>query len=139
MSMISSQCDKLRRTADEIERIKNNNTDWLWRDAVTLTDAVEQMREAADLILELRNNLQQANSENAKLRELVGVVYSDLVDVNLLMENNQLKAENAELRELVIGIWHELNAATQYDAGGGRGMVLEYLGRMCELGIEVDY
>lgn len=59
MSVIGDQCDRLRATADELERIRHNNTDWLWRDSITLTDAVEQMREAADLILELRNRLQE--------------------------------------------------------------------------------
>lgn len=97
MSMISSQCDKLRRTADEIERVKSNNTDWLWRDAVTLTDAVEQMREAADLILELRNDLQQTNSENTKLRELVRDIWSAYHDG---ATNREFRALPDRLREL---------------------------------------
>ena len=70
-SMISGQCDKLRERADEIQRIKNNNADWLWCDAATLADAAGQMRDAADTILELRDDLQRANAENAKLRSLL--------------------------------------------------------------------
>ena len=46
--------------------------------------------------------------------------------------------KSEELRELVLDMWHELDAATQYDAGGGRGSVCEFAIRMRELGIEVD-
>ena len=50
----------------------------------------------------------------------------------------ELETQNAKLRELVWDIWHELDAATQYDAGGGRGAVYEFKSHMRELGIEVD-
>ena len=43
-----------------------------------------------------------------------------------------------KLRELVRELYDELDAATQYDAGGGRGVVYEFADRMRELGIEVD-
>lgn len=49
----------------------------------------------------------------------------------------RLQAENAELRELVRELYDELDAATQYDAGGGRGVVHEFSDRMRELGVEV--
>ena len=45
--------------------------------------------------------------------------------------------ENAKLRELVRELYDELDAATQYDAGGGRGVVSEFADRMRELGVEV--
>ncbi len=48
--MLSFMCEKLRKTADEVERIKTNNSDWLWRDAITLDDAVRDLRDAADTI-----------------------------------------------------------------------------------------
>ena len=54
-----------------------------------------------------------------------------------LMEIDELQAENAELRKLVRGLYDELDAATQYDAGGGRGVVHEFADRMRELGVEV--
>jgi hypothetical protein len=92
-SMISGQCDKLRETADEIQRIKNNNADWLWRDAATLADAAGQLRDAADLILELRDGLQQANAENARLRSCLS---DDAENARLIM------GENARLRELAL-------------------------------------
>lgn len=47
-------------------------------------------------------------------------------------------AENAKLRKLVLELYHELDAATQYDAGGGRGVVSEFAHCIHELGIEVD-
>ena len=49
----------------------------------------------------------------------------------------QLEAENEKLRELVRELYDELDAATQYDAGGGRGVVHEFSDRMRELGVEV--
>ena len=55
--MLTKQTKRLRETADEVKRIKDNNVDWLWRDAITLDDAVKEMREAADTIENLRNRL----------------------------------------------------------------------------------
>jgi hypothetical protein len=52
-------------------------------------------------------------------------------------EAYSLKKENTRLRELVRGLYHELDAATQYDAGGSRGVVSEFADRMRELGIKV--
>ena len=57
MSMLTAQAEGLRETADEVERIKHNNADWLWRDAITLDDAVKEMRDAADTIENLRDRL----------------------------------------------------------------------------------
>ena len=57
MSMLTAQCDRLRETADEVERIKHNNADWLWRDGITLTDAARELRDAADTIEGLRDRL----------------------------------------------------------------------------------
>lgn len=48
----------------------------------------------------------------------------------------ELQAENDRLRELVRDMWRELDAATQYDAGGGRGVVCEFSDRMRELGVD---
>lgn len=48
----------------------------------------------------------------------------------------ELQAENAKLRELIRDMWHELDAATQYDAGGGRGVVDEFADRMRKLGVK---
>jgi hypothetical protein len=55
--MLTAQCDGLRETADEVERIKHNNADWLWRDGITLMDAVRELRDAADTIEGLRDRL----------------------------------------------------------------------------------
>ena len=49
-----------------------------------------------------------------------------------------LEAENEKLKQLAHDIWHELDAATQYDAGGGRGIVFELANSMRDLGIEVN-
>ena len=68
MSMLSSMCEKLRKTAREVERIKHNNADWLWRDGVTLIDAVRELRDAADTIDNLRGMCQDVQFENEGLK-----------------------------------------------------------------------
>lgn len=62
MSMISSLIDKLRQMADG---------------QATYRDARVVMLEAADTIWQLRDDLQQANAENTKLRELLLDVWND--------------------------------------------------------------
>ena len=83
----------------------------------------------------LHELLQESRAENAELRKELAVdepLFETLNDAN-----DGLLAENAKLRELVRDIWRELDAATQYDAGGGRGSVCEFADRMRELGVEV--
>ena len=57
MSMLTAQCDKLRKAAYEVERIKNDNIGILMGDSITLADAAMQLREAADTIADLRMQL----------------------------------------------------------------------------------
>lgn len=59
MSMISAQADKLRERAKVLRQGR-------WSDG---EEDARLMEYAADLILELRDGLQQANDENDKLRE----------------------------------------------------------------------
>ena len=58
MSMISGLIDELNKSADE------------WNGS-NMFELARMCREAADTIWELRDDLQRANAENAKLRELV--------------------------------------------------------------------
>lgn len=118
MSMISAQIDELR------EMVGDGSMEWV---AGPVRASV--LREAADTIWQLRDDLQQANAENAKLRE------SNDMLAKLLGDRS---ADAYKLRGLVLDMWHELDAATQYDAGGGRGAVYEFERRMRELGIEVN-
>ena len=60
--MISSLIDELNKSADE------------WNGS-NMFELARMCREAADTIWELRDDLQRANAENAKLRELVRVFY----------------------------------------------------------------
>ena len=46
-----------------------------------------------------------------------------ITNAELRIEAERLCDENEQLRELVRDMWCELDAATQYDAGGGRGVV----------------
>ena len=79
MSMLTSMCEKMRITADEVERIKNNNADWLWRDGITLMDAVMEMHDAADVIDGLRGMYQDVQFENERLRNAIQVMYDLLL------------------------------------------------------------
>ena len=60
--MISSLIDELRKSADQLSERKNEF-------GVVVRALVVSLREAADTIWELRDDLQRANAENAKLRE----------------------------------------------------------------------
>lgn len=55
-SMISGQCDKLRELAIRANELYEYEME-------------RELDQAADLILELRDDLQRVNAENAKLRE----------------------------------------------------------------------
>ena len=83
----------------------------------------------------LHELLQESRAENAELRKERDALdrLTDVLDAT----NDGLLAENARLRELVRELYDELDAATQYDAGGGRGVVSEFADRMRELGVEV--
>jgi len=65
MSMISGLIDELNKSADE------------WN-ASNMFELARMCREAADTIWELRDDLQRANAENAKLRELVEDMHAAL-------------------------------------------------------------
>jgi len=135
--MISSQCDKLRETADEIQRIKNNNADWLWRDAITLSDAVEQIREAADLILELRDDLQRANDAVRDAEHDESMAWDRV---------RKAEAESEKLRELVRDYEHcSVHAdcdRCEYDGTTSTHCPLSPcfpdINELRELGVEVD-
>ena len=59
-----------------------------------------------------------------------------ITNAELRIEAERLCDENEQLRELVRDMWCELDAATQYDAGGGRGVVYEFADRMRKSGVD---
>ena len=84
MSMISSLIDELNKSADE------------WNSS-NMFELARMCRDAADIIWQLRDDLQRANAENTKLRselESVGVAA-------YLYGRGDLLAENDKLRELI--------------------------------------
>ena len=84
--MISAQCDELRSMAASV--------------GLEVPQAATLMMDAADTIWELRDDLQRANAENAKLRrelESVGIAA-------YLYGRDDLKSENAKLWELGIEV-----------------------------------
>lgn len=130
MSMLSSMTEKMRETADKVERFERRNSDWLWRDATTITRAAVELRDAADTIDYLRNtcnDLQVENeklkAENAKLKEqihwlkrgdilhvLTDQEYIDQCERERLMQVSidALDKDNEKLRELVRDMWRAI-------------------------------
>lgn len=86
MSMISSLIDELRELA-------------LWLDDEFYDAEATKVRDAADTIWQLRDDLQRANAENAKLRDECNRMY--IANVKKNGEILRLMEESAKLRELV--------------------------------------
>ena len=138
MSMISAQIDELRNAAEFYDGFK----------------AADLMRDAADTIWELRDDLQRTNAENAKLREERDHWHVEQVHAYGNWEDAyrraaELEAENAKLRELVRDMWRFTGTACKkyprlFDpaAQGGQmvqlNMIDAFEQRMRELGIEVE-
>lgn len=100
MSMLSAQCDKLRELATKFDEIQVGAT----RAVRISLDSGSVLREAADTITELRDDLQWANAENDRLRselESAGVAA-------YLYGRSDLEAENAKLREFATETWELL-------------------------------
>lgn len=118
MSMISSQCDELRVFAQTYRMLGNYEME-------------QTLLDAADLILELRDDLQRVNAENAKL--IVKLNAEHIVRQNV-------EIENARLRELVKYAYecaiHSDHATCDDCERINECCIL--VGRMLELGVEVD-
>lgn len=131
MSILSAQCDELRSMADSV--------------GLAMPQAATLMMEAADTIWELRDDLQRANAENARLREEIEAAKHDLSLFSGELVASKL--ENAKLRELVKAL---LTCATDGDCDECRlnGATPWHVGKaqLCdgvwdcvrELGVEVD-
>lgn len=57
MNTLTVQTEKLRKSAYEVEGVKNNNADLLRHDGITLAVAAMRLRDAADTIADLRMQL----------------------------------------------------------------------------------
>lgn len=136
MSMISSLIDELNKSADE------------WNSS-NMFELARMCRRAADTIWELRDDLQRANAESARLRdELESVGTAAYLygrgDINaendklrkqgarLFDKTLELKDENTKLRELVRELYEiaQPEAPSMFEA--------EFADRMRELGAEVE-
>jgi hypothetical protein len=112
MSMISAQIDELRSMAESV--------------GLAMPQAATLMMEAADTIWQLRDDLQRANVENAKLRKLVW-------DMNKWLWNG------ADCTECPFTAECDLNAAFESDLHAHICIGWsEIHDRMHKLGIEVD-
>lgn len=109
MSMISSLIDELNKSADE------------WNSS-NMFELARMCREAADTIWQLRDDLQRANAENAKLREMIGDVGNTLFSLDIDYCGS-CTADNVN------------HPCPVYTVKGGECL---YKTAMRELGIEVD-
>lgn len=121
MSMLSAQCDELRRLASTLD------TRYRYAD-----DTATALREAADTILSLRDRAQDLQAENRKLREQ---------GERLFDKTLELGTENDRLRELVrIAGTYCVNGLCGKDDGCPLYLGKPYCAlhdRMRELGVEV--
>lgn len=113
MSMISGQVDRLRTAAQTYRRLGNHS-------------AESMLLDAADTIWKLRDDLQRANADNAKMREQVDAAHMS----RLLTEN-----ENESLRELVRDMMRYYFMPSAIDS---KQRETELLERAHELGVEKD-
>ena len=86
MSMISGLIDELNKSADE------------WNSS-NMFELARMCRDAADTIWQLRDDLQRANAENAKLRERSAKTLE--VGTRWMAKAARFESENTKLRELV--------------------------------------
>ena len=143
--MLSAQVDELRELATRYYELQVGAVK-----AVKMPSNMGSiLREAAETIWELRDDLQRSNAENAKLRE-----ERDKMDVWHSKELSATMAENAKLRELVRDMYSCISHANEADwfhferDKSGCGMSCTVNGESCglcaladrmrELGIEVD-
>ena len=120
MSMLSAQCDELRAMAESV--------------GLEVPQAATLMMEAADTILELRDDLQRANAENARLLDELESVGT----AAYMYGRSDLKAENTKLRLLVeaMGVYERMDTdADPLRALEIRDAIKQLAG---ELGIKVD-
>lgn len=90
MSMLSAQVDELRKLAGD------GSMEWV---AGPIRTSV--LREAADTIWELRDDLQRANAENAKLRKLVQKLYANLRNRETILELMRMPPSEAAKDEVI--------------------------------------
>lgn len=128
MSMLSAQCDELRELATRFDEIQVGAT----RAVRIPLDTGLVLREAADTIWELRDDLQRANAENARLRSELEAVGT----AAYLYGRDDLKAENAKLRELVVRMFHTIEWSDRM-SDSMYWPSFSYERELCELGVEV--
>ena len=108
MSTLMEQTQRLRKSAYEVERVKNGTIGMLDRDSTMLADAAMQLREAADTIADLRDTMRRESDARMDLQRDY---------------NNQIKRiqnQRKQLREMQAPLKRETcrNADSRAEAGG---------------------
>lgn len=121
--MLSDQCDRLRKCAEELELMMLGKARLANRVALAVETSAYELRLAADTIWELRNKcndlidereelsrrLEHATEMNSMLigmpehdRRAIASTLTTIDGINLSERIRELEAENAKLRELVV-------------------------------------
>ena len=116
MSMLSSKCDKLRKAAQNARDFGSYELEQLLLDA-------------ADTIIELRDDLQDANAENAKLRD--DLFLAQHIIGQIAHEGFELIDDNKKLREQCARLYEF--AMSEYPDG----TELNFAHELRKLGVEV--
>ena len=151
MSMLSSMTEKMRETADKVERFERRNSDWLWRDATTITRAVVELRDAANTIDRLRRTCNDLQRDYDNLRNAMW----DRANARAIdfMKEDELRATCADLydhidelkalvRDMYTCIDHMDGLYNFLDCrnckNDGDAADCDFEGRMESLGVEVE-
>ena len=98
MSMLSAQCDRLRKMAELVEgHGKVGFGDLIITDPL-MVDAAKEMRDAADTIWQLRNDCVELRGQMDNAKHDLSVFSGRIAA--LAGENRKLRDENEKLREL---------------------------------------
>lgn len=117
MSMLSSQIDALREASRTYQRMGNRSTS-------------NMLKDAADTIWELRDDLQRANAENAGLCKENDALCRRIDE--LCMENEQLRNQHtAKARRIVVSN-HDTDCATGHSECSACGGTVNPFARYCE-------
>ena len=117
--MISSQCDELRERATTLRQGR-------WSDG---EDDATMMEQAADTILELRDDLQRANAAVQDAEHDESMAWDRV---------RKVEVENTKLRDFMYDMWSDMNVYyTKHESPNSSDMDF-YRDHMRELGVRLD-
>ena len=125
MSMLSMQIDSLRSHAD----LYDGTTKPEMAKELQRPYLAQELREAADTVWQLRDDLQRAHRENAKLRELVRDMWGTMGLLDACAVDEYDEPLNC------CTVCNQYGSVDEF-AGGKRVIGCKLMYRMCELGVD---